>query len=112
MKSAQDIGRCALHETVDARGISSCFESWVPRRSGSSGSFASCMMQWTRRGIYPAKKSSWNAYQALPPATLMSSQPCGVTVAASPGRSSTVVIADSMIAGPAMVCAGASASKA
>src|ERR1700737_1356691 len=38
--------------------------------------------------------------------TAMSSQPCGVTVARSPGRSSTVVVADSTIAGPAIVGAG------
>jgi hypothetical protein len=42
---------------------------------------------------------------------LMSSQPSGVTVARSPERSKTVVTADSTIAGPAIVCFGASASK-
>ena len=41
----------------------------------------------------------------------MSSQPSGVTVARSPGRKSTVVIGDSIIAGPAMFCFGASAPK-
>src|SRR3954447_20082382 len=41
----------------------------------------------------------------------MSSQPCVVTEAISPGCNSTVVIADSMTAGPVMCCAGASASK-
>jgi hypothetical protein len=41
----------------------------------------------------------------------ISSQPSAVTVARSPGRNSTIVIADSTIAGPAMVRAGASASK-
>lgn len=34
--------------------------------------------------------------------TAISSQPCGVTVARLPGRSSTVVIADSTMAGPAI----------
>jgi hypothetical protein len=42
---------------------------------------------------------------------LMSSHPRGVTVARWPERSKTVVIADSTIAGPAIVCHGASASK-
>src|SRR6516164_7159073 len=41
----------------------------------------------------------------------MSSQPSEVTVARSPGRNSTVVIADSTIAGPAIVCPEARASK-
>jgi hypothetical protein len=41
----------------------------------------------------------------------MSSQPSAVTVALLLGRNSTVVIADSTMAGPAMVCAGASVSK-
>ena len=43
--------------------------------------------------------------------TLMSSQPSGVTAAVSPGRSSTVVISLSTIAGPAIAWPGASASK-
>src|SRR5271170_471299 len=42
---------------------------------------------------------------------LISSQPSGVTVARSSGRSSTVVIADSTIAGPWIACAGAKLSK-
>jgi hypothetical protein len=41
----------------------------------------------------------------------ISSQPSAVTVARSPGRNSTVVIADSTMTGPAMVCAGVRASK-
>jgi len=40
-----------------------------------------------------------------------SSQPCVVARARSPGRSSTVVVADSTIAGPAIACPGASPSK-
>jgi len=41
----------------------------------------------------------------------MSSQPSGVKVSRSSGRSNTVVIRDSTIAGPPMVCVGASASN-
>ena len=47
--------------------------------------------------------------QARP--TAISSQPNGVVVAVSPARSSTVVVPDSTIAGPAMRCSAASASK-
>ena len=42
---------------------------------------------------------------------VMSSQPSGVTVTVSPGRRRTVVIDDSTIAGPAILCLGAKASK-
>jgi hypothetical protein len=43
--------------------------------------------------------------------TAISSQPSALTVARSPARRSTVVIADSTMAGPVMICARASASK-
>ena len=42
---------------------------------------------------------------------MMSSQPCAVVVATSPSRSSTVVVADSTIAGPLMIWPGTSAAK-
>jgi hypothetical protein len=42
----------------------------------------------------------------------MSSQPRGVVTARSPGRGGIVVIADSTMAGPSIVCPGARRSKA
>jgi hypothetical protein len=46
-----------------------------------------------------------------PPPMVMSSQPIGVVWARSPGRSSTVVVGDSTIAGPSIACPEASASS-
>src|SRR5438105_531536 len=101
-------GSAAISPIDPARGPN-------PNRCSASG--ASC-------GLRAIGKSSQQPFAALYAATggyitirvapggrIISSQPSGVTLATSPGRSRTVVIEDSIIAGPAIACLGASASK-
>ena len=107
----------AISAPRGSAAISPIDPSRGPNPNRCRASAASC-------GLRAIGKSSQQPFAALYAATrdyitiglgragsAMSSQPKAVTLAVSPGRNRTVVMADSTMAGPATVCFGASASK-
>src|SRR5207244_2418907 len=85
-----------------------------PYAPGATGNivFEDTVFMLGARGVQrPGKRGEGQGEGRQLAGRAMSSQPCGVTPVVSPGRSNTVVIADSTIAGPLICCDGARRSK-